>query len=106
MAPSNPVIFVPGITATYLRDEYPLPPEIVWSVMSKSFERVLVHPDDLRYEMIEPARIAPDHIFEIAYREIIEKLRDNLSDDEDHPVPVFPFSYDWRHPLAASQAQL
>ena len=29
MPQSNPVIFIPGVTATYLRDEYPLPPEII-----------------------------------------------------------------------------
>ena len=45
-----PVIVVPGITATYLKDEYQLPPEYVWTVMTKKFERLALHPNDLRYE--------------------------------------------------------
>ena len=33
MALPNPVIFVPAVIATYLRDLYPIPPEIIfgWS---------------------------------------------------------------------------
>jgi hypothetical protein len=33
MALSYPAVVVPGITATYLRDEYQLPPELVWGVL-------------------------------------------------------------------------
>ena len=36
---SNPVIVIPGITANYLRDDYTLPPETIWSVLTKSYER-------------------------------------------------------------------
>ena len=106
MALSNPVIFVPGITASDLRDEYPLPPDIIWSVMSKNYERATLHPDDLRYEAREPARVAADQLYEIAYEEIIEELRSNLTDRPDRPVPVFPFGYDWRMPLEQIEAQL
>jgi pimeloyl-ACP methyl ester carboxylesterase len=102
----NPVIVVPGITATYLRDEYTLPPNFPWTVVTKKFDQVALHPDDLRYERIEPARTQPDQIYEIAYRELIEELRHNLSPKADQPVPVYPFGYDWRQPLVSIEAQL
>ncbi|HVU36905.1 MAG TPA: hypothetical protein VHC95_01085 [Opitutales bacterium] len=106
MSLPNPVIVVPGITATYLRDDYVLPPEVVWSVMTKTYERVSLHPNNLRYEAVEPARVRADQIFEVAYRELIEELRHNLQETEDEPVPVYPFSYDWRMPLDVIEEQL
>ncbi|QQR69688.1 MAG: alpha/beta fold hydrolase [Alphaproteobacteria bacterium] len=103
---ANPVIVIPGITATYLRDEYTVPPEVVWSVTGKEFERSTLHPDDRRYEVKEPARVRADQVFEVAYRELIEELRHNLSPSADKPVPVYPFGYDWRKPLAQIEADL
>ncbi|MEI6559486.1 MAG: alpha/beta fold hydrolase [Rhodospirillaceae bacterium] len=102
----DPVIVVPGITATYLRDDYRLPPEVVWSVLTKDFPRSTLHPDDLRYDMQEPARVRADQVFELAYKELINELRYNLSPAEDQPVPVYPFGYDWRHPLEKIEADL
>lgn len=101
-----PVIVVPGITATYLRDDYSLPPDFPWTVLSKKFDRVVLHPDDLRYESAEPSRMQPDQLYEIAYRELIGELRHNLSPKADQPVPVYPFGYDWRQPLDAVEAKL
>lgn len=101
-----PVIVVPGITGTYLRDEYPLPPEIVWSVLTKDYERIALHPNNRRYEAGEPARLKPDQVYEIAYKELVQELRHNLSQKADEPVPVFPFGYDWRQPLALVEEQL
>jgi pimeloyl-ACP methyl ester carboxylesterase len=102
-----PVIVVPGITASQLRDEYVLPPDIVWSaVLNKEYERVALHPDNVRLEALEPARVMPDYIFEVAYKELVNELRHNLSEQADKPVPVFPFSYDWRQPLEMIEAQL
>lgn len=108
MALPNPVIVVPGITASYLVDEYPLPPEMIWKVLpiSKDFVRSALHPDNQRYELKEPARVRSGQIYEIAYRELIEELRHNLTAREDHPVPVFPFGYDWRMPLAVVEDEL
>ena len=106
MALPDPVILVPGITATYLRDEYRLPPDIVWSVMTKDYERISLHPDNLKYELVEPARITPDQLFEVAYREMIEELRFNLSPTPGQAVPAFPFGYDWRQPLEMTEVQL
>lgn len=106
MAPVPPVIVVPGITASTLRDEYSLPPETVWSVLTKDYARISLHPDDTRYEVMEPARMRADQLIELAYRELIEELRYNLRPSEDAPVPVYPFSYDWRHPLDALEVQL
>jgi pimeloyl-ACP methyl ester carboxylesterase len=106
MAPVPPVIVVPGITASTLRDEYPLPPETVWSVLTKDYARISLHPDDTRYEVMEPARLRADQLVEVAYRELIEELRFNLRPAEDQPVPVYPFAYDWRHPLDALEVQL
>jgi pimeloyl-ACP methyl ester carboxylesterase len=95
----NPTIVVPGITASCLQDEYPLPSETVWSLLTKDYERIALHPNDLRYEVIEPARVRPGQIFEVAYHEIVAELRHNLRQREDEPVPVYPFGYDWRMPL-------
>ena len=101
-----PVIVVPGITATYLKDDYDLPPEYVWTVMTKKYERLALHPNDLRYEAQEPARLKSDQLYEIAYRELIEELRYNLRSREDEPVPVYPFGYDWRMRLEDIQTGL
>ncbi len=106
MPPSSPVIVVPGVTASYLRDLYPLPPETLWSVLRKDFERATLHPDDLRFEARQPALVRPGQLYEIAYEELIEELRYNLSDSPDEPVPVFPFGYDWRQPLEAVEHEL
>ncbi|MGZ9235778.1 MAG: esterase/lipase family protein, partial [Anaerolineales bacterium] len=100
-----PVIFVPGITGTYLRDEYQLPPDRVWGVIEHDFARVALHPDDPRFEAVEPARIRADSVFEVPYKEIIQELRYNLCPSEDQPVPVFPFAYDWRLPLEIIEKQ-
>lgn len=108
MAMPNPVIILPGVIATYLRDEYSLPPDSVWEVLdsSKQFERVTLHPDNLQFEAIEPARVVPGQIYEVAYKELLEELRHNLTLRPDQPVPVYPLGYDWRQPLAKTCAQL
>jgi pimeloyl-ACP methyl ester carboxylesterase len=100
-----PVILVPGITGTYLRDEYELPPERVWSVLGHDYARVALHPDDPRFEAVEPARVRADSIFEVPYKEIIQELRYNLCPSQDQPVPVYPFAYDWRLPLEIIEKQ-
>lgn len=107
MALANPVIVVPGITASNLRDEYSVEPDIVWSaVLNKGFGRITLHPDDLRYELREPARIREDSVFEMPYEELVLELRHNLTEKADEPVPVYPFAYDWRHPLERTEEQL
>lgn len=106
MALCHPVIVVPGITATQLYDQYPLPPELVWSVLAKEYERVSLHPDNLRYEAREPARVQPGPVFDAAYRELVEELRHNLTQKEDQPVAVYTFGYDWRQPLEDSELAL
>jgi pimeloyl-ACP methyl ester carboxylesterase len=103
----NPVVVIPGITASTLRDTYLVEPEHVWStLLHKSYKRITLHPEDLRYELVEPARVVPDAAFHIPYGELIEELRYNLRSTEDEPVPVFPFAYDWRKPLAEVVPQL
>jgi pimeloyl-ACP methyl ester carboxylesterase len=104
--PANPTIVVPGIIASYLQDAYPIPPEIVWSVLTNDYVRVALHPDNLRYEAAEPARVTPGQIYEVAYKELVEELRYNLTLKSDEPVPVFPFAYDWRQPIEATEQQL
>jgi len=94
-----PVIVVPGITGSELRDIYDVGPQTVFALLSKSFARVALHPDNLKYERIEPARVVPDKLIGMAYRELIEELRHDLKNKEDQPVPVYPFAYDWRQPL-------
>jgi hypothetical protein len=98
-APSfqNPVIVLPGITATGLEDFYPIPPEEVWSaVLSKSYERISLHPDDLRYEAQQPARVQPRQPFSLLYGDLVDALRHDLSSKHDEPTPVYLFAYDWR----------
>ncbi len=102
----HPVIVVPGITASNLQDEYPIDPETVWSVLNKNYDRMALHPNDLRYEAIEPARVRAGKVFEVAYHELINELRYNLKTKEDRPVPVYAFEYDWRMPLEIIQHQL
>jgi pimeloyl-ACP methyl ester carboxylesterase len=92
----NPVIVIPGITATELLDDYPLNTEDVWSmIFNKDYERIALHPDDLRYEAIEPAHVFPGRAFSI-YNDLIKALRHELSSQADKPTPVFAFPYDWR----------
>ena len=103
----SPVIVVPGITASDLYDQYELPPEAVWTTMRKKrHDRIALHPRDLRYELSEPARVAPAGPFPLVYEELIEELRDGLSEDQSGPVPVFPFGYDWRLQLDWTEERL
>jgi len=103
----NPVVLVPGITASTLVDRYPVDPETVWSaVFDKSWDRVALHPDDLRYERDEPARVTEGGMFELMYAELAKELRHDLSPKADQPTPVYPFAYDWRQPLESLEDRL
>lgn len=105
----NPVIVIPGITGTDLRDEYQVSPDTVWElgiVPSQQFDRIALHPDDLQFERVEPARVRPNRVSDLGYQEFIEELRHDLSPTADQPTPVFPFAYDWRQPLKSTEAQL
>jgi len=102
----NPVILVPGVTGTDLRDLYTFPPDLVWSLLKQEYARVGLHPEDHRYEGQQPAQIRADQIFEIAYREMVLDLRHDLTDQADKPVPVYVFGHDWRQPLEVTQAEL
>ena len=102
----NPVIVVPGITATSLIDDYPLKADALWSmVLNKEYARIALHPDDLRYEAIEPAHVVPRQLFPI-YDDLIKALRHELSSRADKPTPVFAFPYDWRMDIAATANHL
>jgi len=102
----NPVIVVPGITATSLVDDYPLKTEELWTmVFHKEYARTALHPDDLRYEAIEPAHVIPREVFPI-YEDLIKALRYELSARADKPTPVFAYPYDWRMDLASTAARL
>jgi pimeloyl-ACP methyl ester carboxylesterase len=104
-----PAIFLPGIMGSVLRDQYPVDPETVWSplrLIARAYDRITPHPSDPRYELKEPARVAPDRVFEVIYGDFIEELRYNLTHRADRPVPVYPFAYDWRRPLEDVEAQL
>ena len=60
----DPVIMVPGITATVLRDFYDLPPTGIWGIMTQNFERVALHPEDRRYEAALPAQVRAEEALE------------------------------------------
>lgn len=102
----NPVIVIPGITATSLVDQYPLNTDEVWSmVFNKEYERVALHPDDLRYDAVEPAQVVAGQLFPI-YDDLIKSLRHELALQADQPTPVFAFPYDWRMDLRLAAARL
>ncbi|MDH5345280.1 MAG: alpha/beta hydrolase [Gammaproteobacteria bacterium] len=102
----NPVIVIPGITATDLVDDYPLKADEIWTmVFNKEYERVALHPDDLRYEAVEPAHVIAGRLFPV-YDDLIRALRHELSERADQPTPVFAFPYDWRMDVRATAAKL
>src|SRR5262245_55759424 len=103
---TEPVIVVPGITATNLRDDYPVQPDTVFSILSRDYARIALHPTASKWELIEPARVREDHIFPFPYSDLVAELRHSLSKQADRPVPVFPFAYDWRLPLEVTEDRL
>ena len=103
---TEPVIVLPGITASNLRDEYPVDPDTVFSILSKDYARIALHPATSKWELIEPARVRDDHIFVFPYGDLVAELRHSLTKRADRPVPVFPFGYDWRLPLDVTEARL
>ena len=74
--------------------------------MKKDYSRAGLHPDNLGLEATQPSLVRPDQVYEVAYEQLIEELRFNIRDREDDPVPVYPFSYDWRLPLESIEAAL
>jgi len=102
-----PVIVLPGITATGLEDHYPLDPETVWSaIRPRDYPRIALHPDDVRYEAQEPARVLPRSPFGLVYGDLVAALRHDLTRRADQPTPVFGFGYDWRQDCARTAQQL
>lgn len=97
-----PVIVIPGITATELRDSYPGEAEPIWGLTSKDYRRTALHPDDLRYEQMQPSHVRPGDVFQIPYDGFVADLRHDLSPARDRPRPVYLFPYDWRQPLQRS----
>lgn len=76
----NPVIVIPGITGSTLHDFYPTSPEDLWAgIFTREFERVAMHPDNVRYEAIEPARVLPGTAFGIVYTDLLLALRHELA---------------------------
>ena len=110
----SPVVLVPGMTASDLYDQYEMPPEAVWTTVRKRhYDRIRLHPVTRHrfakghaYELREPARVAPAGPFPPIYEDLVEELRDGLSEDAPGPVPVFPFGYDWRMPLDRTEERL
>jgi len=94
-----PVVVIPGITASSLKDFYPGDAEMVWGVVGKEYERVALHPDDLEFEQIEPALLRPNEAFGIPYEQLVNELRHDLSPSWEEPRPVYAFAHDWRQPL-------
>jgi pimeloyl-ACP methyl ester carboxylesterase len=74
-------------------------------VFNKESERVALHPDDLRYDAIEPAQILAGQVFPI-YDDLIKALRHELSAQADQPTPVYAFPYDWRMDIRQTALRL
>ncbi len=106
MQRQNPVIVIPGITGSSLVDDYPLKADEIWTmVFNKEYERIALHPDDLRYEAEEPARVRATQLFPV-YDDLIRALRHELTPRADRPTPVFAFPYDWRMDVRATAGKL
>ncbi|MCP5112041.1 MAG: alpha/beta fold hydrolase [bacterium] len=102
----NPVIVIPGITATTMDDKYPLDTRHIWTmVLNREYERLALHPDDIRYETHEPSQVVAGRLFSV-YDDLIDALRHDLSERADRPTPVFAFPYDWRRALDRTAAEL
>lgn len=115
----SPVIVIPGIIGTTLQDKYSVNADSVWAPRStilstifkgydifKDYDQITLHPDNLRYELREPARVVSGDLFGVVYEEFIDELRHELREEDDEPVPVFPFPYDWRQPLKLTEKEL
>ncbi len=106
MHTQNPVIVIPGITATSLVDDYPLKADEIWTmVFNKKYDRIALHPDDMRFEAIEPAHVLAGQLFPV-YDDLVRALRHELSARADRPTPVFAFPFDWRMDVAATAEKL
>lgn len=102
----NPTIVVPGVTGTSLHDDYPLNTRDIWTmVLHREYQRIALHPDDPRYETVEPVHVYPGRLFAI-YNDLIEALRHDLSAKADNPTPVFAFPYDWRRNIQDTATEL
>ena len=102
----NPSIVIPGVTGTSLHDDYPLDTRDIWTmVLHREYQRIALHPDDLRYETFEPSHVYPGRLFSV-YNDLIESLRHDLSAKADKPTPVFAFPYDWRRRIQNTAAEL
>jgi len=103
----NPVVFVHGITAATLQDEYPLQMQELWSAaLNKDYERLYLHPDNPKWEALQPSLVRPGSAFSICYDELIQSLRYELSPAQDQPTPVYSFVYDWRKSIVNVGAEL
>ena len=76
----HPVIFLPGIMGSALRDQYSVEPQTVWSpfkMFIKSYERITVHPSAERIGCVAPRAELPGHptVREAFAREIAELRR-------------------------------
>ena len=90
-----------------MHDDYPRRPRDLWNPpLRREYGRIALHPDDPRYESIEPAMVRVGRCFGVIYDELIGSLRYELTKRADRPTPVFPFVYDWRQPIRASATAL
>ena len=50
-----------------------------------------MHPDNPRYEALEPEQVQPYGTFGIIYEDLVEALRHDLMIRRTGPTPVYPF---------------
>lgn len=98
----QPVIVVPAITASVLVDRHPMHPEVIWDptpLGRKDYARTTPNPLNPAVELQQPTLSDRERLADIAYDEMVTRLRNRWVDDVNVPAFVFPFAYDWRKPL-------
>lgn len=100
----TPVIFVPGIKGTVLKNQYPVDFQrsFVWAPpLHQRLESAHLHPDDFTVDRDPDSWVAPHQAVHHAYEDIVDTLR------EEHSKYTYVFPYDWRkdNRIAAKQLE-
>ncbi len=93
--PDPVVIFVHGIQGSWLKNEYPVDydDKLLWSgITRRKMSALHLHPRDASVDQDAETLVEPHQMIPLIYKEIVEEIRDELS---ERPY-VYAFRYDWR----------